>query len=170
MCNSLLLYWVIQFVAQLVAELAVMIPHIGQVMDYDALEKSTTTEEMTEAIMSSVQGMYEIVGKYIMPILAFSALCTLFLTVPLFLKDRKKERILYKQAVKVPGVKKYLVVFGLGSAFCIGLNCLMMLSAPAVVLLRVQRCGYADECGRAVDLYGDHRAGCGRVDVQGACF
>lgn len=33
---------------------------------------------MTEAIMSSVQGMYEIVGKYIMPILAFSALCTLF--------------------------------------------------------------------------------------------
>ena len=58
------------------AELAVMIPHIGQVMDYDALEKSTTTEEMTEAIMSSVQGMYEIVGKYIMPILAFSALCT----------------------------------------------------------------------------------------------
>ena len=76
-CGPLLLYWVIQFVAQLVAELAVMIPHIGQVMDYDALEKSTTTEEMTEAIMSSVQGMYEIVGKYIMPILAFSALCTL---------------------------------------------------------------------------------------------
>lgn len=54
-CGPLLLYWVIQFVAQLVAELAVMIPHIGQVMDYDALEKSTTTEEMTEAIMSSVQ-------------------------------------------------------------------------------------------------------------------
>ena len=131
-CGPLLLYWVIQFVAQLVAELAVMIPHIGQVMDYDALEKSTTTEEMTEAIMSSVQGMYEIVGKYIMPILAFSALCTLFLTVPLFLKDRKKERILHKQSVKVPGVKKYLVVFGLGSAFCIGLNCLMMLSALAL--------------------------------------
>ena len=40
-CGPLLLYWVIQFVAQLVAELAVMIPHIGQVMDYDALEKST---------------------------------------------------------------------------------------------------------------------------------
>jgi len=134
-CGPLLLYWVIQFVAQLVAELAVMIPHIGQVMDYDALEKSTTTEEMTKAIMSSVQGMYEIVGKYIMPILAFSALCTLFLTVPLFLKDRKKERILYKQAVKVPGVKKYLVVFGLGSAFCIGLNCLMMLSALVVQLI-----------------------------------
>lgn len=57
-CGPLLLYWVIQFVAQLVAELAVMIPHIGQVMDYDALEKSTTTEEMTKAIMSSVQGMY----------------------------------------------------------------------------------------------------------------
>ena len=55
-CGPLLLYWVIQFVARLVAELAVMIPHIGQVMDYDALEKSTTTEEMTEAIMSSVQG------------------------------------------------------------------------------------------------------------------
>ena len=50
-CGPLLLYWVIQFVAQLVAELAVMIPHIGQVMDYDALEKSTTTEEMTKAIM-----------------------------------------------------------------------------------------------------------------------
>ena len=38
-CGPLLLYWVIQFVAQLVAELAVMIPHIGQVMDYDALGK-----------------------------------------------------------------------------------------------------------------------------------
>ena len=38
-CGPLLLYWVIQFVAQLVAELAVMIPHIGQVMDYDALER-----------------------------------------------------------------------------------------------------------------------------------
>ena len=169
-CGPLLLYWVIQFVAQLVAELAVMIPHIGQVMDYDALEKSTTTEEMTKAIMSSVQGMYEIVGKYIMPILAFSALCTLFLTVPLFLKDRKKERILYKQAVKVPGVKKYLVVFGLGSAFLYRIKLSDDVVCPGVVLLRVQRCGYADECGRAVDLYGDHRAGCGRVDVQGACF
>lgn len=41
---------------------------------------------------------------------------------------------------------------------------------PSVVLLSVQRCGYADECGRAVDLYGDHRAGCGRVDVQGLVF
>lgn len=39
-CGPLLLYWVIQFVAQLVAELAVMIPHIGQVMDYDALERA----------------------------------------------------------------------------------------------------------------------------------
>ena len=46
----------IQFVAQLVAELAVMIPHIGQVMDYDALEKSTTTEEMTKAIYEQCAG------------------------------------------------------------------------------------------------------------------
>ena len=36
-CGPLLLYWVIQFVAQLVAELAVMIPHIGKVMYYDSL-------------------------------------------------------------------------------------------------------------------------------------
>ena len=48
-CGPLLLYWVIQFVAQLVAELAVMIPHIGQVMDYDALEKSTKQPNTREA-------------------------------------------------------------------------------------------------------------------------
>ena len=42
-CGPLLLYWVIQFVAQLVAELAVMISHICLIIDFDALENSTTT-------------------------------------------------------------------------------------------------------------------------------
>lgn len=136
--GPLLLYWLIQFVAQLAAELVVMIPNIGRVIDYDALEKSTTTEEMTEVLLGSMQGMYEIIGEYMFPILAFGALCTLLLTVPLFLKDRKKERVQHMQVVKIPGIKKYLIVFALGSAFCIGLNCLMMLSTLALSSLEYQ--------------------------------
>ena len=86
-----------------------------------------------------------------------------FLTVPLFLKDRKKERILYKQAVKVPGVKKYLVVFGLGSAFCIGLNCLMMLSALALSSFAYSDVDMQTNVGRAVDLYGGSSCRCGKI-------
>lgn len=125
-------------------------------------EQPITTEEMTEAIMSSVQGMYEIVGKYIMPILAFSALCTLFLTVPsCFWKTGRRNEYFINSQWKFRESRSIWLFSDWEVHFCIGLNCLMMLSALALSSLAYSGCGYADECGRAVDLY-DHRC-CGRA-------
>lgn len=140
-CGPLLLYWVIQFVAQLVAELAVMIPHVGEVIDYEALENTVTTDQMTEMFVRSMEKMYEVVGRYMLPILAFGALCTLLLTIPLFLKDRKKERQMHREARKVPGMKKYVVAAAFGAAFCVGLNCLLMLSTLAMSNIGTESAG-----------------------------
>ena len=140
-CGPLLLYWVIQFVAQLAAELAVMIPHVGEVIDYEALENTVTTDQMTEMLVGSMEKMYEVVGRYMLPILAFGALCTLLLTIPLFLKDRKKERQMHREARKVPGMKKYVIAAAFGAAFCVGLNCLLMLSTLAMSNIGTESAG-----------------------------
>ena len=72
--------------------------------------------------------------------------------------------------MKVPGVKKYLVVFGLGSAFCIGLNCLMMLSALALSSLAYSDVDMQTNVVVQLICMGIIVPVDGRVDVQGACF
>lgn len=150
-CGPLLLYWVIGFVAQLVAEVAVMLPNMSEIMDYSALSQAETNEQMTEIFWNGVMKIYELMQQYSVQITAFVGVCTIPLTLTLFLRDRKVDE--FRAAVrakageaskqengeneqaneqaneqeKSAGVLHYLELVLMGAAFCIGMNCLVLM-------------------------------------------
>ncbi len=138
-CGPLLLYWVIDFVARFIGELVVLIPHIGETVDYNKISGSMTAEQMGEVLLDSAQRMYEVLSGYIVEILAFAALCTIPLTLTLFLKDRKKEHMAGVPIVKIGGIKQYFFAAVLGAAFCIGMSCLVTMMDIALLSNGYQR-------------------------------
>lgn len=124
-CGPLFLYWIIQFIGQFIGEFMVVLPHMGELMDYGEITTSMTTEQMWEFMNRSMQKVYEILVQYSLPILAFATVCTLPLSITLFCRDRKEERWGVENTKVTPKLWKYGLVVVLGIVFSLGMNCLI---------------------------------------------
>lgn len=128
LCGPILLYWLIEFVGKVIAELFVMAPHLGEIMKNTLAAGASTQDELMDLTMQGAEKLMEIVLKYQVEILAVGALCTIPLTVFLFHADRKRERTLQIPLNKKAGIFKYAEIIGIGIAVCIGLNCLIFMT------------------------------------------
>lgn len=130
--GPVLLYWGIEFAAQLIAELVLLIPNAPEIVNSAEIKDAMTNEEIQQATLQMVLKATEIFLKYQIEILAITALCTIPLTLFLFSKDRKRER---EQNIvvnkKAPG-SKYILLFVLGLAVCIGGTCLATMANLAM--------------------------------------
>lgn len=132
LCGPLLLFWLIEYAASFVVELITMIPHLGEVIDYSAIASGLTQDEFANLMLDATEKMYEIVMEYQVQIVTIAALCTIPLTLTLFLKDRKKERELGIPRNKKAKGWRYVQLLALGAALCIGLNALSIMSNLAL--------------------------------------
>ena len=83
--GPLFLYWIIEFGAQMIGELFVMIPHAMEIVSAGggSLEWETQ-EQMQEAMLPMYMKAVEIFMQYQVEIMTFAALCTIPLTWFLF--------------------------------------------------------------------------------------
>lgn len=130
--GPMLLYWGIEFVAQFITEMVLIIPNAREIVSSAELKDTMTNEEVQQATVQMALKATEIFLKYQVEILAITALCTIPLTMFLFSKDRKRER---EQNIavnkKAPGSKYFLLVV-LGSVVCIGGTCLATMANLAM--------------------------------------
>lgn len=132
LCGPLLLFWLIEYATSFIVELIAMIPHLGEVIDYSAITSGMTQDEFTKLTLDAAEKMYGIVMAYQVQITTIAALCTVPLTLALFLKDRKKERELGIPRNKKAESWRYVELLALGAALCIGLNALSIMSNLAL--------------------------------------
>lgn len=128
LCGPLLLYWCIEFISQIVAELVLIIPHAGEIAGAAVWKDNMTDEELQQAMVQMTLEAAKIFQQYYVQIFAVTALCTIPLTLFLFCKDRKaeKERNV-PQAVMAPAWK-YIWILILGMAVCIGASSLSVMT------------------------------------------
>lgn len=130
--GPLLLYFIIQFAAEIVAGLAVMLPHMNEVIDYEKLSSALSVDQINEIALESAQRLYEIVGRYSVQMVAFAAVCTLLLTVPLFIRDRRRATQQVFPGKALPGAGKFVFAAVLGATFCLAVNSLLAMGSMAV--------------------------------------
>lgn len=119
--GPLLLYWIVEFFATMIAEVVVLLPHWGELIDYDVVSGMTSGEIMDYAL-SNADKVYEIMSRYSVQITTFVGLATVPLTLTMFLMDRKRDRVLELPQNKKAGAVKYAAIAAIGVCVCIGLN------------------------------------------------
>lgn len=132
LAGPLLLYWVIEFVAQMVGELVVLIPHAMEIAGAGGASFNwETQEQMQEAVLPMYMKAVEIFLQYQVEITTFAAFCTIPLTWFLIRRGKKadiKNPLFDKEKVALP---KYLWIVLFGVVFCIGSNMLIAMSQLA---------------------------------------
>lgn len=130
--GPILSYWLIGFVVKFIAEFAVLMPHMAELVDESLASGVTSQEQFMQMLMSKSGGLFELLLQHQVEILALGALFTIPVTFYLFRSDRKREI-----AFNIPQNKKakpvqyiQLIVFGI--ATCIGLNALSFMSSIAL--------------------------------------
>lgn len=127
-CGPLLLYWLIQFVAQCLVEFIMILPHANEIAQSMIKASQAAPEKSIQIIMQGTEGYLNGVLKYQTEIAAVIALCTIPLTLYLFCADRKRERTLQIPANKKAEPLKYAEIVALGIAVSIGMTCLMVMT------------------------------------------
>ncbi|CUX20635.1 CPBP family intramembrane glutamic endopeptidase [Clostridium sp. C105KSO13] len=133
LAGPILLYWAIDFFAKFVIEMIVLAPYMGEIMSKSLTAESMTQQEIMELALKSGEKAMEIVQRYQVEILGIAALVTIPLTLTLFLKDRKREKLLQLPLNKKAGVASYPLVIVLGGAVCIGMSCLSIMTNLAFI-------------------------------------
>lgn len=133
LAGPILLYWAIDFFAKFLIETIVLAPYMGEVMSKSLTSESMTQQEIMELALKSGEKAAEIVQRYQFGILGVAALFTIPLTLTLFLKDRKREKLLELPLNKKAGVTSYPAVIVLGAAVCIGMSCLSIMTNLAFI-------------------------------------
>ncbi len=132
LAGPLILYWIIEFVAQMVGELVVLIPHAMEIVSAGGTTLAwETQEQMQEAILTMYMKAIEIFLKYQVEITAFAAFCTIPLTWFWIRRGKKadiKNPLFDKEKVHF---SKYLWIVLFGIVFCIGSNMLIAMSQLA---------------------------------------
>lgn len=128
LCGPILLYWVIQYVARFITEIMVMIPHIGEFIDYGMFAKEITQDQLMNIALENAEKVMLFLQQYSVQILGVAAVCTVPLTLTLFLKDRKQGRLLDIPSNKKADSWKYAGIFLFGVIFCVGMNCLAVMT------------------------------------------
>lgn len=123
--GPILLYWLIQFVAQIIVQMAVMMLHVDEIAE---IIQSTSSETYLELVAGLTVKMEELMARHQGVIAGFIAICTLPLTAFLFHRDQKRE---IRRNNGVQAVK-YLWILLFGAAFCLGMNVLTVMSGLAM--------------------------------------
>lgn len=133
LAGPILLYWVIEFVAQMIASLLMIIPNASQIADSlsSQLSDTMTDAQIEEAMLSVYDVIWDIFQNYEVQLLAVVALCTIPLNVWFFRKDRKRET-----AENIPVNKKaegwrYIWLVVLAAAVNLGVNALAIMTDMA---------------------------------------
>ncbi|MGC4020421.1 MAG: type II CAAX endopeptidase family protein [Muricomes sp.] len=128
LAGPILLYWVIRGVAEGLIALIFVIPHFGEIINYQALSGSMDQQQFVDFYIQITEKIMKIVEQYQVEILGIVALLTLFLTVPLFFMDRKREAALQLPQNKKAEAWKYSAILVFGAAACIGMSCLVIMT------------------------------------------
>lgn len=127
LAGPLLAYLAIQWVVQFVVELVITIPYIANAY-FELFGNDSSAvmslQEMKEFYMELLQPVYELIVRHQVEIAGAAAFCTLFLTIPLMLHDRKLEKrlgIFRKSRFSLAGYGKVFVfgIFGTIAATCL---------------------------------------------------
>lgn len=95
LAGPLLAYLAIQWAVQFAVELVITIPYIANsYFEMVGTDPSAvmSVEEMKEFYMELLQPVYELIVRHQVEIAGAAAFCTLFLSIPLILHDRKLEK------------------------------------------------------------------------------
>lgn len=133
LAGPILLYWAIDFLARFLIEMIVLAPYMGEIMSKSLTAKSLTQQEIMDLALKGGQKAAEIVQRHQVEILGIAALFTIPLTLTLFLKDRKREKLLQLPLNKKAGIASYPPVIVLGGAVCIGMSCLSIMTNIAFI-------------------------------------
>ena len=129
LAGPLLIYMGIQLAVQTAVYLVISMPYILQA--YAGVMKGETLPTMEEwfrTCMEALEPAIEILAAHQVEIAGVTALVTFVLTIPLFLKDRKLEKMCGIPAVgKVP-LQGYGLIVLFGAAGCIAATCLMAMA------------------------------------------
>lgn len=129
LAGPLLIYMGIQLAVQTAVYLVISMPYILQA--YAGVMKGETLPTMEEwfrTCMEALEPAFEILAAHQVEIAGVTALVTFVLTIPLFLKDRKLEKMCGIPAVgKVP-LQGYGLIVLFGAAGCIAATCLMAMA------------------------------------------
>lgn len=131
--GPLFLYWGIKFVAQVLAEMVLIIPYAREIAESAEMKSMMSNEEVQQSILQMGMAMMKIIGRYQTQIAAVAALCTIPLTWALFHKDRKIEREQNLPVNKKAPIQKYVWLLLLGAAMSIGCTCLATMTNLAFV-------------------------------------
>lgn len=128
-CGPFILYTVIQFVAQIMVSLVLVVSNTDELAKaYATLSEVSTDAEWTAAITSMTTYMMKVMLEHYVEITGVIALCTIPVMAVFFNKDRKREKeqnLLVN--LKAPA-KKYVFLPILGFAICLGFNCLIIMT------------------------------------------
>ncbi len=127
-CGPILLYWLIEFCAQILAGVAVVAIHANELAQ--AVIQVSKNESST-ALVQVYEGIFKTLVQHQVELAGFMALCTIPLTVCLFHADRKRERTLSIPVNKKAEPWRYIEIAALGVALNIGMNCLTFMTQLA---------------------------------------
>lgn len=133
LAGPILLFWVIEFVARFIIEMVVLVPHIGEIMDYSLFSGSMTQDDIMNLALQNGERIAGILQQYQIEILGGAVLFTIPLTLTLFLMDRKKEKVQLVPQNKKAGILSYLVILAFGAAACVGMSCLAIMTNLALM-------------------------------------
>lgn len=133
LAGPFLLYLVIQLAVQTIIEMVVSMPCFMEFY-WQALAQSRilTLEEWLQLSIQAMQPALEVIASYQVEITGVSMLATFALTVPLFIKDRKLEKMCggVSPVSISPGCVISITVFGLSA--CVAVTCLMAMAQFAL--------------------------------------
>ena len=126
----ILVYWVIGFAVKFVAEIAVLIPHMTELIGNTIM----TQQEIMNVAMDYAGDMFKILMEYQVQITAAGALFTIPYTLYLFRKDKKEINASGENVKKKSNnVINYIKILLLGIIACIGLNSIALMMNLAMV-------------------------------------
>ena len=126
-----LIYWIIGFAAKLVAEVAVLTPHMAEIMGTTVF----TQQELMESAMSYAGEMFNILMEYQVQITAVGALLTIPYSFILFRKDKMEMKI---EKTHSNNIVNYIKLIVLAVISCIGLNSIALMMNLAMIDDRYQ--------------------------------
>ena len=126
-----LIYWIIGFAAKFVAEVAVLTPHMAEIMGSAVF----TQQELMENAMNYAGEMFKILMEYQVQITAFGALLTIPYSFIQFRKDKAKMPVVEKHS---NSIVSYIKVAALAVIACVGLNSIALMMNLAMIDDRYQ--------------------------------
>ena len=117
----ILIYWVIGFAVKFIAEIAVLTPHMAEIIGSTVM----TQQQLMENAMNYAGKMFEILMEYQVQIAAAGSLFTIPYTLYLFKKDKREATV--KDKKKDNNIVNYVKLIVLGIIACIGLNSIALM-------------------------------------------